>query len=119
MITRISIKEDEMAFDLVSYTRKPFRMSNDYKKKLIRTRYSTAVNDYQKRGIVALREKNVVLRVELARLQEKLHDEMSQLEIVTDLGNKRWMALNEIYENGEKHNANWCKRKAQEGLGMK
>ena len=59
------------------------------------------------------------LRAELARLQEKLHDEMSQLEIATDLGNKRWIALNEIYENGEKHNANWCKRKAQEGLGIK
>jgi hypothetical protein len=59
------------------------------------------------------------LRAELARLQEKLHDEMSQLEIATDLGNKRWVALNDIYENGEKHNANWCKRKAREGLGIK
>ena len=59
------------------------------------------------------------LEAELARLQEKLHDEMSQLEIATDLGNKRWLALNDIYENGEKHNANWCKRKAQEGLGIK
>ena len=59
------------------------------------------------------------LRAEIARLQEKLHDEMSQLEIATDLGNKRWVALNDIYENGEKHNANWCKRKAQEGLGVK
>ncbi len=59
-----------MTFDLVSYTRTPFRMSNDYKKKLIRTRYSTAVNDYQKRGIVALREKNAVLRAELARRDE-------------------------------------------------
>ena len=59
------------------------------------------------------------LEAELARLQEKLHDEMSQLEIATDLGNKRWVALNEIYEDGEKHNANWCKRKAQEGLGIK
>jgi len=59
------------------------------------------------------------LRAELARLQEKLHDEMSQLEIATDLGNKRWVALNEIYENAEKHNANWCKRKAQEGLGIR
>ena len=56
---------------------------------------------------------------EIARLQEKLHDEMSQLEIATDLGNKRWIALNEIYENGEKHDANWCKRKAQEGLGIR
>ena len=59
------------------------------------------------------------LEEENARLQEKLHDEMSQLEIATDLGNKRWVALNDIYENGEKHNANWCKRKAQEGLGIK
>lgn len=59
------------------------------------------------------------LEKELARLQEKLHDEMSQLEIATDLGNKRWVALNDIYENGEKHNTNWCKRKAQEGLGIK
>ena len=59
------------------------------------------------------------LRAELERLQEKLHDEMSQLKIATDLGNKRWIALNDIYENGEKHNTNWCKRKAQEGLGIK
>ena len=59
------------------------------------------------------------LEDELARLQERLHDELSQLEIATDLGNKRWIALNDIYENGEKHNANWCKRKAQEGLGIK
>jgi len=59
------------------------------------------------------------LRAELARLLEKLHDEMSQLEIATDLGNKRYIALNQIYEDGEKHNANWCKRKAQEGLGIK
>ena len=59
------------------------------------------------------------LRAEIARLSELLHDEMSQLEIATELGNKRWIALNEIYENGEKHNANWCKRKAQEGLGIK
>lgn len=59
------------------------------------------------------------LRAEIARLSELLHDEMSQLEIATELGNKRWIALNEIYENGEKHNANWCKRKAQEGLGIR
>ena len=65
------------------------------------------------------RLKEDALRAEIARLQEKLHDEMSQLEIATDLGNKRWLALNDIYENGEKHNANWCKRKAQEGLGIK
>ena len=59
------------------------------------------------------------LEAEPARLQEKLHDEMGQLKIATDLGNKRWLALNDIYENGEKHNSNWCKRKAQEGLGIK
>lgn len=59
------------------------------------------------------------LRAEIERLTEKLHDEMSQLEIATDLGNKRWIALNEIYKNGENHNTNWCKRKAQEGLGIR
>lgn len=59
------------------------------------------------------------LKAEVSRLSELLHDEMSQLEIATDLGNRRWSILNEIYENGEKHNANWCKRKAQEGLGIK
>ncbi len=59
------------------------------------------------------------LEAECASLGVRLHDEMSQLEIATDLGNKRWLALNDIYENGEKHNANWCKRKAQEGLGIK
>ena len=59
------------------------------------------------------------LQAEIDRLQEKLHDEMGQLEIATDLGNKRWLALNDIYENGEKHNSNWCKRKAQEGLGIR
>ena len=59
------------------------------------------------------------LEAECASLGVRLHDEMSQLEIATDLGNKRWVALNDIYENGEKHNANWCKRKAQEGLGIK
>ena len=53
------------------------------------------------------------------RLSQLLHDEMSQLEIATDLGNKRWTALNKIYEHGEKHNTNWCKRIAQEGLGIK
>ena len=58
-------------------------------------------------------------RAEIARRAEQLHDETGQLEIATDLGNKRWIALNDIYENGEKHNANWCKRKAQEGLGIR
>jgi len=69
--------------------------------------------------LFAVADKIDGLRAEIARLSELLHDEMSQLEIATDLGNKRWLALNEIYENGEKHNANWCKRKAQEGLGIK
>ncbi len=58
------------------------------------------------------------LTAELAVMSERLHDEMSQLEIATDLGNKRWVALNDIYENGEKHNANWCKRRAQKGIGF-
>ncbi len=58
------------------------------------------------------------LQAENARLAGLLHDEMSQLEIETELANKRWVALNEIYTNGEKHNPNWCKRKAQEGLGF-
>jgi hypothetical protein len=64
-------------------------------------------------------DKVQMLEAENARISSLLRDEISQLEIATDLGNKRWIALNEIYENGEKHNANWCKRKAQEGLGIK
>ena len=67
----------------------------------------------------ALRKRIAELEEECASLGVRLHDEMSQLEIATDLGNKRWLALNDIYENGEKHNANWCKRIAQEGLGIK
>lgn len=59
------------------------------------------------------------LEAENERLSQLLHDEMSQLEIATDLGNKRWAALKKVYEDGEKHNANWCKRIAQEGLGIK
>lgn len=39
-----------------------------------------------------------------------------QLNIATDLGEKRWKVLNEIYEQAEKRNTNWCKRKAEEGL---
>ena len=58
-------------------------------------------------------------KAENDRLASLLHDINSQLEIATDLGDKRWRALNDIYLNGEKHNANWCKRKAQEGLGIK
>jgi len=43
----------------------------------------------------------------------------AQLAIETDLADHRWKALNDIYENSEKHNANWCKRKAAEGLHLK
>ena len=68
--------------------------------------------DYYKQEIDRLTAEN-------ERLSQLLHDEMSQLQIATDLGNKRWLALNDIYENGEKHKSNWCKRKAQEGLGIK
>ena len=67
----------------------------------------------------ALKARIAELEAENERLSQLLHDEMSQLEIATDLGNKRWTALNKIYEHGEKHNTNWCKRKAQEGLGIK
>ena len=59
------------------------------------------------------------LEAENNRLAELLHNELSCVEIATDLGNKRWTALNKIYEDGEKHNTNWCKRIAQEGLGIK
>ena len=59
------------------------------------------------------------LEGENSRLSVLLHDEMNQLELTIDLSNKRWIALNNIYTDGEKHNANWCKRKAQEGLGIK
>lgn len=67
----------------------------------------------------ALTARIAELEAENERLSQLLHDEMSQLEIATDLGNKRWIALNEIYEKSEKHSAWWCKRKAQEGLGIK
>ena len=67
----------------------------------------------------ALNKRIAELEAENERLSQLLHDEMSQLEIATDLGNKRWIALNEIYEKSEKHSAWWCKRKAQEGLGIK
>ena len=66
-----------------------------------------------------LRARIAELEAESERLSQLLHDEMSQLEIATDLGNKRWAALNKIYEDGEKRNTNWCKRIAQEGLGIK
>ena len=67
----------------------------------------------------ALTARIAELEAENNRLAELLHNELSSLEIATDLGNKRWTALNKIYEDGEKHNTNWCKRIAQEGLGIK
>jgi len=66
-----------------------------------------------------LRKRIAELEAENNRLAELLHNELSSVEIATDLGNKRWTALNKIYEDGEKHNTNWCKRIAQEGLGIK
>lgn len=78
--------------------------------------------DWQTRIETARRELSeyiAELEAESERLSQLLHDEMSQLEIATDLGNKRWAALNKIYEDGEKRNTNWCKRIAQEGLGIK
>ena len=67
----------------------------------------------------ALNARIAELEAENNRLAELLHNEKSQLEIATDLGNKRWVALGKIYKDGEKHNVNWCKRIAQEGLGIK
>jgi hypothetical protein len=66
-----------------------------------------------------LRARIAELEAENNRLAELLLNELSQVEIATDLGNKRWTALNKIYQYGEKHNTNWCKRIAQEGLGIK
>jgi len=63
-----------------------------------------------------LEERIAELEAENSRLATLLHDVLSQLEIATDLGNKRWIALNDIYMNGEKHNAWWCKHKAEEAL---
>ena len=78
------------------------------------------ITDWNTRPIEdALRKRIAELEAENNRLAELLHNELISVEIATDLGNKRWTALNKIYENGEKHNANWCKRIAQEGLGIK
>ena len=71
------------------------------------------------REIERLQSRVQELEKENNRISVLLHDEMSQLELTIDLSNKRWTALNNIYTDGEKHNANWCKRKAQEGLGIK
>ena len=46
----------------------------------------------------------------------KIHD---QLRVATDLGDKRWKALNEIYTEAEKRTTNWCRRKAAEGMGLR
>ena len=43
------------------------------------------------------------LEAENERLSQLLHDEMSQLEIATDLGNKRWAALKKVYEDGDNY----------------
>ena len=67
----------------------------------------------------ALTARIAELEAENNRLAELLLNELSQVEIATDLGNKRWTALQKISEDGEKHNTNWCKRVAQEGLGIK
>ncbi len=67
----------------------------------------------------ALNARIAELEAENNRLAELLLNELSQVEIATDLGNKRWTALQKISEDGEKHNTNWCKRVAQEGLGIK
>ena len=81
---------------------------------------TVTLEEWQTRPIEdALNKRIAELEAENERLSQLLHDEMSQLEIATDLGNKRWTALNKIYEDGEKHNTNWCKRIAQEGLGIK
>ena len=77
-------------------------------------------NELDNYAFVKIKKSRIAeLEAENERLSQLLHDEMSQLEIATDLGNKRWAALNKIYEDGEKHNTNWCKRIAQEGLGIK
>ena len=41
-----------------------------------------------------------------------------QLTIATDMADKRWRALNEIYEQASSRNVDWCRRKAREGLGL-
>ncbi len=44
-----------------------------------------------------------------------------QLNIATDLGDKRWQALNVIYEYAGlgNYNIDWCKKKAASGMGLK
>ena len=127
-----------LVFDLERWQLRPIEdeLRAELEKRTAGLHYANAVCMEMKHELDRLKEENHALDqinrdiqtaaahldevlAELARLQEKLHDEMSQLEIATDLGNKRWVALNDIYENGEKHNTNWCKRKAQEGLGIK
>lgn len=47
------------------------------------------------------------LEEECASLGVRLHDEMSQLEIATDLGNKRWVALNDLRQKCKRLEADY------------
>lgn len=76
------------------------------------THYDGCIYNHYKCAIVKLCD-------EVDRLWAEREELRSQLYIATDLGAKRWNALNEIYEQAEKRNTNWCKRKAAEGLGVK
>ena len=70
--------------------------------------------------VIAEKEKTIREQAEeINRLSVMLHDEISQLKIATDLGQKRWMALNEIVERANQKSADWCRRVAKEGLGLK
>lgn len=70
-------------------------------------------------NIIALRSRVEELERENNRLASKAHDLLSQLEIATDLGQKRWVALNEIVEHAGMKSSDWCRRIAKEGLGLK
>ena len=110
-----------------SYMSKKYQESQKALEKAVKVRNDATLeaskhienNIKLQKEIVTLTARIAELEAENERLSQLLHDEMSQLEIATDLGNKRWTALNEIYEDGEKHNTHWCKRIAQEGLGLK
>lgn len=80
----------------------------------------------QAQEFVVLRARVKELEVELNDAYGRLNSEanyskliLSQLEIATDLGQKRWMALNEIVEHANQKSADWCRRIAKEGLGLK